>query len=688
MSGILGVFHIDGAPASPKTLRRGLQAMAHRGPDGMNVWANGPVGLAHAALHTTPEAIGQVQPLVDTERGLAVTADARIDNRDDLIRQLGLRGAPSSRTTDTALILEAYARWGSDAPGHLVGDFAFALWDGKRRRFVCARDHIGVRPLYVAQREGVVAVASEIDALLALGVASDAINEAWIAAYLARSFGEGTETAYRDVHRLRPAHVAWYGFHGVPKQKAYWSLDPNQDMSPRSDAAYVEKFRALFSEAVRCRLRAPDPVGSHVSGGLDSTSVAAVARDALLNTGRPHLHTYAATFPGYDGAEREAIDERPFIEAFERDGGVSSRHVELGTASAFDGLKTIVASAGQPSFTYNAYMMCHLLQAAEEDGVRVLLDGIEGDIAVSHGNNVFIELGAQGRWDELQTMLTQHEVVHGFTSKSMVDAYGPTLIGLHAMHHHWREVARGAYALSAHADVSPLRLAWRFGVKPHLPDGVQTAWNSFRGASPEEPLLTPELRALLPDDDDSPHRTEREAHAASVVHPGVATFLEEGDHYAAAHGVESRHPFYDVRLIEYCVSLPPHMKLRNGWTRFILREAMRNVLPEAVRTRASKGILTPNFLRGVLDRGMPVVDGLFTPEAKRRLSPFLNLPALESARRNGDAHVLWTAVQLSTWLDRRETRASVPTGPAPASSFAPCISEHKDALHRASPLTP
>ena len=674
MSGLVALFHASGAPVAGGVVEHALDAIRHRGPHGLVAWRSGPVGMGHAALHTTPESALGRQPVVDTGRGLTVVADVRLDNRDVLIDRLDLHSVPPSQTTDAALILAAYRRWGLGVPEHLLGAFAAAIWDAPKRRLVVVRDPIGVKPLYVAEQSGTVAVASEIKALLALGVATDAVDPARVAAYLTRSFGEGTETTYRDVRRIRPAQVAWWESGRPMASRTYWQLNPEAAAPPRTEAEYADGFREIFDEAMRCRLRAPDPVGAHVSGGLDSTSVAAAARDVLADSYRPPLHTYSAVFSGHRGTAQRIIDESAFVDAFDRQGGTRGRRIDLGAASAFDGLRGIISGADQPSFTYNAYMMWHLLQAAREDGVRVVLDGIEGDVAVSHGNGYFIELAAQGRWQDLCTRLSRYEAVHDFTASSMVDTYGPTMLGLHAMHHHWREVLRGARALGNHGGASPARLTWRYALKPHLPDSLQHAWNWFRGvaapASAAERLLSPNLRALVPEPaDEPPLRTERAIHAAGIVHPGVATFLEEGDHYAAAHGVEPRHPFYDVRLIEYCVALPPEMKMRDGWTRYVLREAMRDTLPETVRTRPSKGILTPNFHRGVVQHGAQTLDHmLFEPEAQARLSPFLNLSELETARRSGDAHRLWTAVQLSAWLRERNARACTTARPAAAPS--------------------
>src|SRR4028118_649697 len=162
MSAIAGIYYLDGRPVDCADLGRMVDTLAHRGPDGADVWCEESVGLGHRMLWTTPESLLEKLPLVDQTGNLVITADARIDNRDELIEVLGLTDHPAEKITDSQLILAAYERWGDRCPEYLLGDFAFAIWDRRQQQLFCARDHMGVKPFYYYHSDRLLVFASEI----------------------------------------------------------------------------------------------------------------------------------------------------------------------------------------------------------------------------------------------------------------------------------------------------------------------------------------------------------------------------------------------------------------------------------------------------------------------------------------------------------------------------------------------
>jgi asparagine synthase (glutamine-hydrolysing) len=206
MSGIVGLWRLDGQPVARAELMRMAESLAHRGPDGGGVWNDGAVGLAHRMLRTTPESFREWLPLANATGDLILTADARIDNREELIAELGLADRPLDEISDSRLILGAYEKWGEGCPEKLLGDFAFAIWDGRCRRLFCARDHVGVKPFYYYRSARVFAFASEIKALLSLGAVPRQLNEVRVADHLVGNFADRTITFYRDIFRLPAAH--------------------------------------------------------------------------------------------------------------------------------------------------------------------------------------------------------------------------------------------------------------------------------------------------------------------------------------------------------------------------------------------------------------------------------------------------------------------------------------------------
>ena len=662
MSGIIGMYRLDGAPVDPAALQAAHARLAHRGPHGGGCWHEGPVGLGHQLLRTTPEAGLAPQPLRDAEADLVLTADARIDNRNDLIRALGLR-RPAEAVSDAQLILAAYRTWGARCPEHLIGAFAFALWDGRARRLFCARDPMGVKPFYYYHEPGVhFTCASEIQALLAQPGVPCRVNETWVAFYLGRVMQDTAITAYQGIERLPPGHVLTVSPHEGRALTAYWSLEEAPEQSMASDAAYAEAFAARFQEAVRCRLRGPDPVGVELSGGLDSSSVACVAQDVLRARARPALRSYSGTFPGYEGAARARIDERPYIASVVKHARLDARKVPLHETNPWSVGRRAGRATGQPLFTFNAYLMWQLMEAARADGVRVVLDGIEGDIAVSHGDGYLVELAYGGEWDRLVEVATPFADRQGLPLGPILRRYGTSVWPLQLRRGHVGRVWRGLRRLVPTQDLGAARLVWRYGIKPLLPETARRAWNRVRGA-PEQPgrlerLMAPGLRKRTGFADtkralEAPAETittERGAHIYTLTN-GVATqFLEEGDQFSAALGVERRHPFYDVRLLEYCVGLPPDQKMRDGWTRFILRAALGDVLPSRIRRRTSKGRMRANFARNLIEMNPDALDRLITGEDAERVAPYVSLDALAAARRRGDAELLWAGLQLATWL--------------------------------------
>jgi asparagine synthase (glutamine-hydrolysing) len=283
-----------------------LTTLAHRGPDGAHMWCEGAVGLGHLTLCTTPEARHETLPLAASRAVL--TADMRLDNRAELLSALGLRHDPGDERCDSQILLAAYDKWGEACPQHLLGDFAFAIWDGCRQRLFCARDHMGLKPFYYYASPRVFVCASEIKALWCEPSVSPRVNELRVGYHLIFR-DDPANTFYRDIRRLPPGHALSVTLEGE-RLTRYWALDPTHELHLSSNEAYAEQFEALFTEAVRCRLRTSHAVGSILSGGLDSSSITCVAHQLMQEQGTPPLHVFSARFSGNGNT-----DEQPYVDA-------------------------------------------------------------------------------------------------------------------------------------------------------------------------------------------------------------------------------------------------------------------------------------------------------------------------------------------------------------------------------------
>ncbi|MDX9956789.1 MAG: asparagine synthetase B, partial [Anaerolineae bacterium] len=302
MSGIFGIFNFDGQPVAREQLETMRDGMAYWGPDGSALWQDGPIGLGHLLLHNTPQASGESLPLRDPASGIVLTAHARIDNRGELgIRndELGIRKGEGSAIPDGALILQAYLRWGEDCVHHLVGDWAFAAWDPRRRTLFIARDPCGISSLYTYRSPHCFAFASCIKGLLALPDVPRRPNLFRVAQVLTSWPGDGVQTAYEEIFQLPPAHTLT-----VTPEKAeprqYWFVEEVPPVRLGSDEAYVEAFLEVYAEAVRCRTLTPSPtprgkgeqgvrVCATLSSGLDSGSVCALAARELRARGERQM---------------------------------------------------------------------------------------------------------------------------------------------------------------------------------------------------------------------------------------------------------------------------------------------------------------------------------------------------------------------------------------------------------------
>lgn len=366
MSGLAGIFNLNGTATDSRLLGRMTQAIAHRGPDGIRHVIDGSIGMSHCALATTPESLHERQPLWDQAKLCCLALDGRIDNRDDLTRDLDAAGASLRDGTDAELVLNAYLTWGDDAPRRLIGDFAFVIWDKRRRHLFCARDHLGIKPLYYYTDGNSFLWASELQQLFQHPCVPRLPNEGMIAEYLADAVTSVTETLWTGIMRVAPAHCLTVTRGGIV-QKQYWSISDTPQLRYRTDNQYAGHFLHLFTEAVRCRLRSHRPVGVELSGGVDSSSVAGIA-----STLSPHVETYSLIFPGL------SCDETRYIDAVVKHCAIRPSH-RLTTAADTGWYAKTAARYQDIPDQPNSFMSYPLRALSRHRGMRAMLTGAGGD---------------------------------------------------------------------------------------------------------------------------------------------------------------------------------------------------------------------------------------------------------------------------------------------------------------------
>jgi asparagine synthase (glutamine-hydrolysing) len=600
MSGIVALYHRTGPPPQRRDVQRMLDAMPHRAPDGSSVWASGPVALGHAAHHTTPEAESERWPLTNRAETTALVADARIDNRAELIRTLRPPRTADGLITDAGLILSAYQRWGRDCPVHLIGDYAFVLWDATEHRLFGARDATGVRPFFYRDAPGEpFAVASEIKALRRVSTGRWTIRDEQVGDYLAALQPPPETTFYTSVYRLPPGHAIDVR-PGRVRTWAYWELDPEREIRHASDEQAAEAFAERFDEAVRCRLRSNRPVGAYLSGGLDSSSIVVTARDLrhrdAPGAGTGPLQTVSTVYDRFP-----SCDERAYMQAVLEQGGFDPLFIRADDVTPLDGLEDLVVLHDEPFLAPNLPVKWHEHRLVAESGPTVLLDGHGGDEVVSQGAARLHELARAGNW------LTLAGEVRGLSQ-----VYGETGAAQRWASLVWREAVqpwtrkRGWTRLVA-------RLLRKVGGRLRSPSpAVRRAVGSLDIIAPDfrRRIQLEERRRTYLEQQRHVERTARAQHHRHLALPMQGQALEILDRTARARGLEVRFPFFDRRLVEFCLALPADQKLRNGYGRYILRTAMHGRLPDPVRTRLSKVDFTPHLASGLYRewrRGAPLL---------------------------------------------------------------------------------
>ncbi|MBM3565039.1 MAG: asparagine synthase (glutamine-hydrolyzing) [Alphaproteobacteria bacterium] len=593
--------------------------MAHRGPDGEGLWsaADGRVVFGHRRLAIIDPSPASAQPMVSPDGDLALTYNGEIYNYLELRAELERAGVRFSTQGDVEVLLAAWRTWGAGCVTRFNGMFAFALWDRRQGILFCARDRFGEKPFLYTRGNGFFAFASEYKALLALeGVSAD-IAPARVARFLRAAGGgldQGGETAFPAIHQLPPAHRLILSASGDVRVDRYWDGEPDPGAGRLDIAEAARRFRDLLDDSVALRLRSDVPVGSCLSGGLDSGSIACLVRRRL--GGGAAYHVFSGRFPDTpadEGAYMDAIAAavRPI-----RHETVPDPAKLIGEIGAFAWANELpVDSASQ----YAQYCVFRL---ARENGVKVLLDGQGADEVLGGYEQYFaFYLAEAGRDDEA----------------AIRARYPGVLENLEAWHlrlpHSVRRIL--ARISGRGSDIA-------FGLNPDL----------VSADSAERPKS---LRAALRKDS---------------LGGFLTTLLRYGDRNSMAHSVEVRLPFTDHRLFEMAQGLSARVLMGDAQTKRILREAMAGVLPEPVRTRWRKqGFLPPHaawMRRGLLAAVETVIED---PSFVR--SPLWEPGWWRSAVtrfRNGEeglASALWKVLATESWRTHFVARAAAQAKHAP-----------------------
>jgi asparagine synthase (glutamine-hydrolysing) len=627
MCGINGIAFSSrsGRRVEAGLLTRMRDCLTHRGPDDSGLYAQGRVGLGHRRLSIVDVAAGH-QPMTNEDDTLRIVYNGEIYNHADFREGLEARGHRYRTHCDTETILHLYEEEGARAVESLRGMFAFAIWDERKDELFVARDRLGVKPLYYVHRDdGSLFFASEIKSLLAAGAVRPEINYPALPDYLANHATSGEETLFRGVKRLLPGHtLLWRD--GEVRVEKYWDLkySGGDDGRRRSEADYVAEWSEMFRTSVRLRLMADVPLGMFLSGGIDSSAIAAVMSGMVSEP----IKTFSVAF-----AEREA-NELHYARMVSERFGTDHHEVVVSPEEFFAALPKLIWHEDEP-LAHPASVPLYFVSRLAAEHVKVVLTG-EGSDEM---------LAGYYRYRKTVYNLSFGEKYQRLAPAPLRDLVRRRIEALPAGSAVRRKLTRTFLCLPA--DIESLYFD-NFGVF---------------GRRLQHELLTPAARERVGHLD--PYagargllaQTDADSLLNRLLYADTKTYLHEllmkQDQMSMAASIESRVPFLDHKLVELTARLPERMKLRGMTTKHILREAMKGVLPEPILTRSKMGFPVP---LGAWFRGpfRPLVDeyvlgeralgrGLFDADFVR------GLVARHQTGAENHAERLWMLLNFEMW---------------------------------------
>jgi asparagine synthase (glutamine-hydrolysing) len=645
MCGIAGIVSVDGlaADAGARAARM-RDVLTHRGPDEAGLYIDAFAALAHRRLSIVDLSAGQ-QPMSNEDGTVWIAFNGEIYNHADVRRELEPRGHRYRTHCDTETIVHGYEEWGAECVHRLRGMFAVAIWDATARRLLLVRDRLGIKPLYWSRAGGTLLFASEIKAILASGLIEAEANTAVIPEVLSTRYTSSAATMFRGVHKLLPGHVLTFS-DGTLDIRQYWDIPVGSSSEGAGHAAeVVAEFRARLEESVRLRLMADVPLGMFLSGGIDSSAIAALMARMI---DRP-LQTFSVAF------KERAFNELEYARAVARTVGAVAHEIVIDDHDFFAALPRLVWHEDEP-IAHPSSVPLYFVSELARQHVKVVLTG-EGSDELLAGYGKYLRLAWNWRAGTVYERLVP-SAVRASIARSVVPRLPRTLA---------RYADRTFLAMERTPEsmffdnFAAIRLAdQRWLLSPGL---REAATGSRAYAAARAHFDRPNGRSTLLD---------------RLLYADLKTYLVEllmkQDQMSMAASIESRVPFLDHHLVEFAAKLPDEWKLSGLTTKRVLREAMKGLLPESILNRPKMGFPVPfaawvrgpwhNVAREVLLDRRSRERGLINPPAVDRL-----LHDHAAGRIDGGDRI-WTLLNLELWHRTFIDNEGPQTLPAPTHAAA------------------
>jgi len=623
MCGICGIFYPDPRRHAERQILADMNGqIAHRGPDDDGFFVENNVGLAMRRLSIIDIATGH-QPISNEQNDIWIVYNGEIYNHQDLRSGLEPRGHLYRTKSDTETIVHLYEEYGADCVRQLRGMFAFAIWDRRKRKLLLARDRLGIKPLYYGYDGKTFLFGSEIKTILSYPAVHAEFNRGTLAEYLAFGYLAGSETMYAGIQKLPPGHILELDESGTLKTTPYWDLTVTPDEDGRSED-YVKDYRDLLEQCVASHLMSDVPLGVFLSGGLDSSAVAALT----TRIRREPIETFSV------GYGEEDFSELPYARRVAEHIGSKHQEVRLSREEFFESLPRLIWHEDEPIVWPSSVSLYFVARLARER-VTVVLTG-EGSDETLAGYTRYAWTLANARMDNIYRALTPaflrnwvREGIHA----------SPLGASLHRKLEHTFLVRDGASWPSFFYD---------------------NFYSAFSGGEQAD-ILTEEAR-----------RAAGDAYAGSMQHwekssgdllhrllyADIKTYLQEllmkQDQMSMAASIESRVPFLDHVLVEFTARIPAKYSIHGLAGKFILKKAVEDLLPRDIVYRQKMGFPTPwsywlsgpqlDDLEHMLLEPRTLDRGLFKPESLKRL-----FAEHRSGRRDHGSRI-WRLLNLETWM--------------------------------------
>jgi asparagine synthase (glutamine-hydrolysing) len=609
MSAIAGLLRFDGDAVTLHCLERVANALHQYGPDRSDIIVSGSVGLVHTLMRMTPEDRFESQPYRG-DSGSLIAADVRLDNRDDMLDRIAVNRRDAAIWPDSRILLAAWEKFGDGLWPMLRGPFAVAIWDPRSRSLSVARDHLGLNVVMWHKGRRSFAFSTMPNGLFAMGDVPRSLSEEKFADFLVLNHADHVTTMYRDIFRVPPAHVMHVKADGSITQRRYWSPAQIRPVRLGSDQEYADGLRERLDAAVRRQMRSAHPIGSLLSGGLDSSSVAVLAARALAERNQRLAAFTGVPRRGFNGPAPAGhyADETRYVEAIAKSAGnIDVTYVANDECDDFAELERFfVALEGPVRNPSNFGWIVAMLRRSRASGCRVLLGGLYGNYTISWSG-----------WSQASAHLLRGRLITAYRQWRL----------------YYRCTSHSRWAALRKLFIEPLQPKW-------LGDWADRRRHPGRIAPwQDHAAICPDFAAAMAVD----ARAHRAGHdflyraRGDERVKGLELVDYAGDWHAAEKavtGVEVRDPTADMDVVSYCFGVPPEQYLAEGIDRSLIRRAMWGMLPESVLTNRLSGLQAADWYEKLESRRSELANQIAALSESPLARKVIDLGRLECSIQN------------------------------------------------------